>query len=221
MSVLRAEGLTWSRPTGESVLRDAALHVDAGEVVVLSGASGTGKTVLGTTLLRLRTLASPGRVHWGEVDVSTLGAAALTPLRAQYQGLLQHSGALLPSWLTVGEALTETAMHVGGDSDRAAELASRLGLGALLDRVPAGLSGGEQRRAALARVLLSRPRFAFIDEPDAGLDPLTAADVADLVREAADRDGVGVLLVTHDARLADRCASRGLRLRDGGLVDAA
>jgi len=221
MTVVRAEGLRWRRPTGEVVLADVSLHVERGEVVVLRGASGAGKTVLGTTLLRLRAVTPPGRVHWGTTEVTTLSSAALQPLRALHQGLLQHTSALLPSWLTVGDALTETVQHVGGDAARADELVARLGLAALRDRYPASLSGGEQRRASLARVLLARPHFAFIDEPDAGLDPLTAGEVADLVREAADVDGVGILLVTHADEVADRCADRVLVLKPGGALDAA
>ncbi len=215
--LLFADGLTWSRPDGTPVLAGAALRVDAGEVVALRGPSGSGKTVLGTTLLRLRDVARPGRVVWDDTDVTDASPRALRPLRARFQGLLQHTGALLPSWTTVGEALRETIRTVGGDDARAAELTDRLGLDDLLDRHPASLSGGEQRRASLARVLLARPAFAFIDEPDAGLDPLSCDEVLTLIREAASTDGVGVLLVTHRDDLAERFADRTLTPTDGVL----
>lgn len=214
---VRGEHLTWSRPDGGVVLRDVSLGVAAGEVVALRGPSGAGKTVLGTTLLRLRPVHAPGRVLWEDQDVTNAPASRLQPLRTRVQGLPQHTAALLPPWLTVREALVETARHVGGEEARIPELAQRLGVADLLDRRPRGLSGGELRRASLARVLLSRPAFAFVDEPDAGLDPLTRREVLGLLRTAAD-EGTGILLVTHEAELAARLADRTVELREGRLA---
>jgi peptide/nickel transport system ATP-binding protein len=227
--VLRGRALSWTRPdragAGGVVLAGADVEVRRGELVALSGPSGSGKTVLGSLLLRLRALGGGGRVHWDEHDVSHEPPWRLQPLRASFQGMLQYTAAVLPPFFTVGEALMETARQVRRQRDRAAEsvasIAQRLGIEGLLDRAPRFLSGGEQRKASIARLVLARPVFAFVDEPDAGLDPLSQQETMALLREAVDRDGVGMLLVTHNAGLSARWADRRLSLQGGVLVDAA
>lgn len=138
--------------------------------------------------------------------------------------MLQHTAALLPPWLTVRRALQETSRRVAdpvttpAEADRVIE---RLGLADLMDRFPRHLSGGEQRRVTLARVLLARPRFAFVDEPDAGLDPLSRTDLLQLLRDAVDDTGLGVLLVTHEQGLMRRFADRVRCLENGRIRDVA
>lgn len=215
--ILAGEGLGFT--VGDrAVLDDVSLHVDAGELVALEGASGAGKTVLGTLLLRLRAVPR-GTVRWGDVDVTRLPPRALRPLRATHQALLQHTEASLPPYMTLGAALRETAKHVAGAADPHAAVsavAEQLGIDHLLDRHPRYLSGGEQRRGGLARVLLADPRFAFVDEPDAGLDPEARLTALELLRSRCDR-GLGCLLVTHNRGLAARFADRRLLLEEGRL----
>ena len=201
------------------VLRHVDLAIGAGELVALEGPSGVGKTVLGTLLLRLRRPAPPGRVTWGEVDVTSLSARALRPMRAGHQALLQHAGASLPPYMSVGDALLETARHVAGaeePAEAARRTAASLGIAELLDRRPRHLSGGEQRRAGLARVLLADPVFAFVDEPDAGLDAEARLVALQLLRTRCDR-GMACLLVTHNQGLARRFADRRVVLEGGSL----
>jgi putative ABC transport system ATP-binding protein len=218
--VLRSEGLRWTiGRSGRRILQGADLEVGPGELVALEGGSGAGKTVLGTLLLRLRPLQT-GRVFWGDLDVSGLPLRRLQPLRRRYQGMLQQGDALLPPYRTLRQLFAETSRAVcspPADSARLAEVTGRLGLDGLLDRRPRHLSGGEQRRAGLARVLLTRPEFLLVDEPEAGLDPLSRREVFELIRQLADRDGVGVLLVTHRPGLARRVADRCLLLAEGRL----
>ena len=100
-TIVRGEGLCWTRPPrGDSpaqlVLQDAVIDVQPGEMVAVSGPSGIGKSVLGSLLLRLRAVPAPGRVFWGETDVTSLTGRRLQSLRAGFQGLLQHTGAILP-----------------------------------------------------------------------------------------------------------------------------
>jgi ABC-type glutathione transport system ATPase component len=218
--VLKAEGIRWSPgDSGHRVLAGVDLQVDPGELVALEGGSGAGKTVLGTLLLRLRPLQA-GRLRWGEQDVTALSLRRLHPLRRRFQGMLQQGDALLPPYRTLRQLFDETARHVcrpRAEEGRVGEVVDRLGLTALLDRYPRYLSGGEQRRAGLARVLLTRPEFLLVDEPEAGLDPLSRREVFHLIRQLADRDGVGVLLVTHRPGLARRVADRRLLLAEGRL----
>ena len=216
MTVLAAEGLSFlpERP----VLRGVSLAIEPGELVALEGASGAGKTVLGTLLLRLRAV-STGRVTWGGTDVTNLSTRAIRPLRAGYQALLQHTEASLPPYMTVGAALRETARHVARAPEPAAlvaRVADSLGIGALLERTPRFLSGGEQRRGGLARVLLADPAFAFVDEPDAGLDAQARLRALQLLRDRCDA-GMSCLLVTHNRDLARRFADRRLTLEEGVL----
>ena len=225
-AVLRAEGLAWTRParSGEAarvVLQDASLAIQPGEMVAVSGPSGVGKSVLGSLVLRLREVPAPGRVLWGDRDVTALGARALTPLRARHQGLLQQTAAILPPFCSVEESLLETLRHVCRDRSaaraRVREVAELLGIAALLGRRPRFLSGGEQRKAGVARLLLTNPAFAFVDEPDSGLDPVSQHEVLGELRKAVDRSGMGMLVVTHNALLARRYADRRLILQEGRL----
>jgi ABC-type glutathione transport system ATPase component len=198
-----------------------------GELVAVSGPSGVGKSVLGSLILRLRNLSEGSELFWGERDVSRLGAGALQPLRTDFQGLLQQTGAILPPFRTVRESLLETVQYVdtsapGGEvaETKVVEVAERLGISRLLDRHPRFLSGGEGRKSGVARLLLARPRFAFVDEPDAGLDPVSQHEVLKLLREAVDETGVSMLLVTHSAVLAKVYADRRIVLRRGELHES-
>lgn len=224
-AVVRGQQLSWSRPAPGGpvpVLRDAEISVQAGEMVAISGPSGTGKSVLGSLVLRLRPVPSPGRVFWGDTDVSGLGDGDLQPLRLRYQALLQQTGAILPPFCTVRESLLETLRHVRRvDRDEAEErlraCADLLGISKLLHRRPRYLSGGEQRKSGVARLLLTDPAFAFVDEPDSGLDPVSQHEVLGELRKAVDRTGMGMLVITHNAMLAQRYADRRLRLQEGQL----
>ncbi len=217
--VLRAEGIRWAPTASRPVLRGIDLEVGPAELVALEGASGAGKSVLGSLLLRLRPLQS-GRVFWGDQEVTVRSLRSLQPLRRRWQGMLQQGDALLPPHRTVRQVLAETARHVcrpPATGARQAEVVERLGLAPLLDRRPRHLSGGEQRRVGLARVLLARPAFLLVDEPEAGLDPLSRREVFALLRQTVDGDGTAILLVTHRPGLAGRVADRRVVLREGRL----
>ncbi|MBN93774.1 MAG: hypothetical protein CL928_06820 [Deltaproteobacteria bacterium] len=209
---------------GRSVLEGIDVAIHPGEMVAISGPSGVGKSVLGSLMLRLRSVPPPGRVFWGEQEVTNLSARELQPLRVRYQGLLQQTGAILPPFLTVRQALTETVCQVcvpgagvAEARDRVEHVADLLGIQKILDRYPRFLSGGEQRKSGVARLLLADPVFAFVDEPDAGLDPVSQHEVIGELRQAVERTGVAMLLVTHSAVLAEHYADRRILLREGQL----
>jgi len=209
------------------VLRGVDVEIQPGELVAVSGPSGVGKSVLGSLILRLREVQASGRVWWGENDVTQLDAHKLQPLRADFQGLLQQTGAILPPFMTVRQSLLETVHYVEGSGQRGdaameavSAVAERLGIARLLDRYPRFLSGGEQRKSGVARLLLARPKFAFVDEPDAGLDPVSQHEVLALLRKAVDETGVSMLLVTHSAVLAELYADRRILLSRGELHES-
>ena len=231
LPVIRARSLRWRRPGSDADAPDILNGVDVdmfpGELVAVSGPSGVGKSVLGSLILRLRNLGKGSELFWGDRDVSHLEASALQPLRTDYQGLLQQTGAILPPFRTVRQSLLETVQYVDSSSParevaeaRVVEVAERLGISRLLDRHPRFLSGGEGRKSGVARLLLARPRFAFVDEPDAGLDPVSQHEVLKLLREVVDEMGVSMLLVTHSAVLAKVYADRRIVLRRGELHES-
>jgi putative ABC transport system ATP-binding protein len=196
------------------------LRIQSGELVTLEGPSGAGKTVLGTCALRLRPPPESGQILWGDHDVTQRSSRALRPLRRTYQGMLQHTGALLPPFMRLRSAMLESLRAVRCSAwtlEEIDEVAALLGIESLLERYPRHLSGGEQRRASLARLILVRPAFAFIDEPDAGLDGPSQVEVMRSICTLVSETGAGVLLVTHQADLAAAFSDRRLRL-EGGRV---
>lgn|GEM_PF-2473871 len=229
--IVRGRSLSWCRPGAEPGAPDVLSGVDidmfAGEMVAISGPSGVGKSVLGSLILRLRALSEGSQLWWGDRDVSKMAAGDLQPLRTDFQGLLQQTGAILPPFRTVRQSLLETVRYVdssdlGGQAaeQKVESVAERLGISRLLDRHPRFLSGGEGRKSGVARLLLASPRFAFVDEPDAGLDPVSQHEVLKLLREAVDETGVSMLLVTHSAVLAQVYADRRIVLRRGELHES-
>lgn len=223
---LEVQGLVTYLPGESAAAGSAPLHegldlsLKPGEIVSVEGPSGTGKTVLGTTLLRLRPPPAEGRILWSGEDVTELSAAELQPKRAEHQAMLQHTGALLPPYQTVRQGMEESLAVIAGREPEERvlrDVAERLGITHLLERYPRHLSGGEQRRASLARLMLVRPRLAFVDEPDAGLDAVTQVEIMVAIRALVEETGAAILLVTHQAHLAATFADRQLRLAERRL----
>lgn len=191
------------------ILDGLDLRVDAGEVLAVSGASGTGKSTLLTVAGLLR---KPER---GEVTVAGHAASdrserARTRLRRDHLAFVYQSANLLPA-LTAIEQL-QLVGHLRGQRpsatrDRAKALLGELGIADRADQLPTELSGGERQRVGIARALIADPDVLIADEPTASLDPDRAREVADLlVAEAHERD-IATIVVAHDDavhRLADR-----------------
>lgn len=204
--------------------RGLSLTVRRGEVLAVVGGSGAGKSVL----LRALSLLEPpaaGRLELLGQDAGALDAAGLRSLRARI-GIVFQRGALF-SGLTVLENIgLVLAEHTRlKPRERRALALLRVGLAGLPadagDKYPAQLSGGMVKRAALARALALDPELLFLDEPSAGLDPVTAAGLDELLAELRELLGLTVVMVTHDmdslARVSDRVAFLG---RDGLLATA-
>ena len=221
--LLRAEAVskTWSAggPAPVHAVRDAALAVTGGEMVVITGPSGSGKTTL---LAMLAGLLRPdrGRVVLDGLDLTAASEKArrqarLTRLGFVFQRglLLQHLSARDNVALVLRAAGTPRRLARG----RADELLDRLGLRDRAGFYPAALSPGECQRVAVARALVPGPRLVLADEPTAHLDSTTGLRVVEELRRLASAGGAGVVVVTHDARLAT-AASRVMRLEDGRLL---
>jgi NitT/TauT family transport system ATP-binding protein len=185
--MLEVSNLSLSYGGAEPVLEGAALGVEAGRFASLVGPSGSGKSSL------LRAIMGLQRPSSGRIETSGLDGHDI--------GILFQDDALLP-WRT---ALQNVALGLrlrGADARRAAAEAEawldRLGLPGLGGRYPRQLSGGQRKRVALAQVLALRPRLLLLAEPFASLDAIVRARVTQDVVDLVEREGIGVLLVTHD-----------------------
>lgn len=204
---LLAQSLTL-RLGARTLLRDLDCAVEPGRPLAVVGPSGVGKSSL------LRVLAGQlrpqgGELRWDEVDPWALAARARRRRRLATIAMLWQDPWLEPRLSTRDNLRLAGAFRRKGlDPARVEHVLSRLGLSDAADRPAASLSGGEAVRCALARCLVSAPAVLLCDEPTAALDPVTAAGVAEVLLGLATEEGLCVVLATHDAALAARCAER-------------
>ena len=199
------------------VLAGLDLSVGAGEIVVVLGANGSGKT---TTLRALSgMIPAKGKVLFEGADVSgrkpedlvRLGVAHVPQGRGTFPELTVHEN------LRVG-GFTRPASEVAADVDRWFEVFPRLK--ERVDQTAGSMSGGEQQMLAIARALMSRPKLLLLDEPSLGLAPLVTRDVFDRISAVNDELGTTVLVVEQNANLALEIANRGYVLETGTIVAA-
>jgi putative ABC transport system ATP-binding protein len=198
--------------SGPIALRGVSLCVPAGSFVAVMGATGSGKSTLLHCAAGLDRPTS-GTVRLAGRDISRMRERPLTRLRRDRVGFVFQSYNLL-SELTVGQNLV-LPFRLGGPRGRpVGEVLATVGL-AGLERRPVGeLSGGQRQRVAIARALVTRPQVVFADEPTGALDPTTGGQILGLLREAVDRDGLTVVMVTHDP-ISAAVSDRLVLLRDG------
>lgn len=217
--ILRASGLRRSFRIGRrslDVLRGIDISVSEGEIVFLCGASGAGKTTLLYTLAGLERPES-GEVFFEETSVYGIGGAALARLRNTRMGFVFQSYFLLPELTALENVLVPALIGRAEAQERAEALLGRVGLGDRLHHLPAELSGGEQQRVAIARALVNDPRVLFADEPTGNLDSQTGESIIELLLGLGRDDRRTLVIVTHDARLAER-GDRILRIEDGAIA---
>ncbi|MGH7789532.1 MAG: ATP-binding cassette domain-containing protein [Candidatus Binatia bacterium] len=202
----------------KQILFDVSTEIRAGEIVIVTGPSGSGKTTLLTLIGALR------RVQEGSVrilDEELNGAATRVVGRVRTQvGYIFQAHNLLDALTATQNVQMSLLLHRqwsrGEIQRRAVEMLEAVGLGDRLDHFPSQMSGGQKQRVAIARALAARPRIILADEPTASLDKQSGRDVVTLMHDLAKRDGVTVLLVTHDNRILD-VADRIIHLEDGRL----
>ena len=189
-----------------TILKNINIAIDAGESLAVIGASGSGKTTLLGILAGLD-VPSSGSVCLAGEELTTLDEEARALLRGRLVGFVFQNFQLLGS-LTAAENVM-LPIELKGDvnaTDRAAELLARVGLSDRGHHYPRQLSGGEQQRVAIARAFACRPQVLFADEPTGNLDTATGAKVTELLFQLNADFGTTLVLVTHDPRLAERCA---------------
>ena len=218
-ALLTASKLNKSVQIGEqklSIIKDVDIHVDAGEFVVIMGKSGSGKsTLLG--LLAGLDYPDSGSVELTGQILSSLDEDALAVIRQREMGFVFQSFHLLPT-LTVAENITfPLDIARRPNKARVNELITAVDLGHRRDSLPNQLSGGEQQRTAVARALVSQPKIVFADEPTGNLDEQNAKQVMQLLLDLRQQDGSALVIVTHDAALAET-ADRVITMHDG-MID--
>ncbi|MDM4764997.1 ATP-binding cassette domain-containing protein [Pelomonas sp. SE-A7] len=212
-SLLSAENLTLS-VAGRVLQQGLTFEVRRGEILALIGGSGCGKSTLMRHLAGLQQPAC-GRVFHEGIDLAEADEAQLARIRKGF-GVMFQSGALWSS-MTVGEnvmlPLTEFAeLDEAGVEQLARFKLALVGLDGAFEQMPSALSGGMKKRAAIARAMALDPPLLFLDEPSAGLDPLTSARLDDLILNLRDHLGTSIVLVTHELQSIFAVADRALFL---------
>jgi putative ABC transport system ATP-binding protein len=199
-------------------LRGVNLRVEDGDFLAVLGPSGSGKSTL-LNLIGALDKPTEGKMLVEGVDVSTLSESQLADLRRRIGFVFQFFN-LIPRF-TARENV-ELSMAIAGLGSkerrkRAEDLLESVGLKERMNHRPAELSGGEQQRVAIARALANKPRFLLMDEPTGNIDSRAAGEIVDLVRKLNEQQGVTVIMVTHDQRLAGQ-SKRIVRMFDGSIV---
>ncbi|MFG2874661.1 ABC transporter ATP-binding protein [Streptomyces sp. NPDC048337] len=222
-SVASAAGLEIRIPGGPVLLRPASLTVRAGRITALTGPSGSGKT----TLLRalIGHLPAGAVVTAGTLEVLGRRPLDLAPdalrrlLRTRIAYVGQDPGSALNPRMRIRRIVAETATDPSGAAVLGLLRECRLPVDdGLPDRRPTALSGGQQRRVALARALARTPGILLLDEPTAGLDSALRDEIADLLRDLATARGLAVVLACHDPELVKACADDIVRLTVPGAA---
>ena len=216
---VRLDGV--SKQFGDRMVLDGVtFDVPEGEGFVILGRSGTGKSV---TLRHIIGLVRPdsGRVIVRGKEISALGGQSLAEVRKDIGFLFQNS-ALFDS-ITVGENVAFPMRRHTKRSDReirehARETLAAVGLEKEFDKMPAELSGGMRKRAALARAMALDPRLLLVDEPSAGLDPITTEEIDDLLLGLKEQGGTTLVVVTHNIPSARKIGDELVMLHDGRVI---
>ena len=203
------------------VLNGISFSVDRGKTLAVLGRSGTGKSVLLKLIIGLETSDS-GSVCINGQDITGLTIDQMGIIRKKMGFLFQH--AALYDSLTVADNVAFPLAHHRRDmswskrNDRVRQLLAEVGMEKDLDKMPSDLSGGMQKRVGLARALALDPELLLLDEPTAGLDPISSGEIDDLVLKLQRERQMASIVVTHDLHSARTIADRLLLLDQGNVV---
>ena len=205
----------------QSVLNGISLAVKRGETLAVLGRSGTGKSVLLRLIIGLEKPDS-GSVRIHGQDIAGLALDQMGEIRKK-MGFVFQQAALYDS-LTVEQNVAFPLQHHKKEmskserGDRVKELLAEVGMEGDLAKMPSDISGGMQKRVGLARALALEPDILLLDEPTAGLDPISAAEIDDLVLKLQQEHHMASIVVTHDLHSAKAIADRLALLNDGNVV---
>jgi putative spermidine/putrescine transport system ATP-binding protein len=215
--VIEMQGVTFTYPGGNAGVRDIDLTIAAGELLAVIGPSGCGKS----TLLRLIAgFLEPdaGTIRIGGRDMSGV------PARERNLGIVFQNYALFPHMTALDNAaypLKVRSIASAERRERAREVLQAVGLAGFIDRLPSGLSGGQQHRDAHARALVFRPRALLLDEPLSALDAALRIEMRDEIRRIQREFQIATLHITHDQQEALSMADRVAVMRQGRIVQIA
>lgn len=195
---------------GEAVLRNVNIEINDGDVFVIAGQCGCGKSTL-TKLMVGLLRPSHGKVLVDQKDINDLSPEALFELRNQI-GFVFQTSALISNMTVFNNIALPARYHLSLPKSETEELVSqvvaRAGLGAYRDKLPAQLSIGQRKRAAVARALVLNPKLMIYDEPTAGLDPINTLGITDIISDRYNEFQTTSVIVTHNMAFAFSIATR-------------
>ncbi|HXO45331.1 MAG TPA: ABC transporter ATP-binding protein [Candidatus Cybelea sp.] len=205
---------------GQVVLNGIDLTVGSGKTLAVLGRSGTGKSVLLRLIIALQKPDS-GSIQIHGQEITSVGLEAINEIRKTMGFLFQH--AALYDSLTVEENVAfplrrHSKLTAAERADRVKELLTGVGMESDLKKMPSELSGGMQKRVGLARALALEPSILLLDEPTAGLDPITSREIDELILKLQEERDVASIVVTHDLHSAKTIADRIVLLHQGNAV---
>ena len=215
MNILRCENVTKTYQLGQSevkALDGLNLAIEKGKLTVIVGASGSGKSTL---LHMLGGVDRPtsGKIWIEDTDISTLSEKQLSVFRRRKVGLIYQFYNLIPT-LDVKQNILLPLLLDGQKPEEESfrELSDTLGLSDRLSHLPSQLSGGQQQRVLLARALCAAQKILLLDEPVSGLDPRVTAEMYQLIRNLNKKDGITIIMISHDIAAAVKYATHILHI---------
>ncbi len=215
---------------GADILRDVSLRIAPGEIVAVTGESGSGKSMTALAVMQLlpEDARVRGAIHLEGTEMLSAGEAELCAIRGNRAGMVfQEPMSALNPLKTIGAQVAETVLiHAATTPAKAEEQArdmlTRVGLPQdrfPLSRYPHELSGGQRQRVVIAMAIVQRPRLLIADEPTTALDVTTQAQILDLLKELVGEFGMGMLMITHDLAVVSDMADRIVVMRHGAVVE--
>lgn len=203
-----------------SAVHNVSLNVAQGDFISIVGHSGSGKTTL-LSLMGGLTKPDSGSIVIGGTDIWTLSDDALSEFRNRNVNFIFQFASLVPTLTVLENVLLPSAFGPGGDGleSHAKELLRMVGLGDKVRSFPSRLSGGQQRRVAIARAFINSPKVVLADEPTGDLDEATEAEIMNIFREQ-NKKGTTFVIVTHNQSVA-ATANKRYSMTSGVLTEKA